>query len=298
MDPEAIKRGQVIIPTPKWFIALRALQIVLGIILVGLTGWWIHGLYYDELGFVIVCGIFTWIIAAYALLSEKVPACQRAYNTWAVLALDLLMVIFWLAAMGATAQLRSRFTIPVSATCVSDGSAINSGRCTVWKRAGVATNSALAVLSGIAGLSALAMLLFVPTFAYVCHYFRLSFAARAAANDPEKNPPAGAVPGVPNPATELQTGLPPPSQPQPDQHQWGQPPQSVYPVQQPPAGAPPFQQGPVYDPYAPQNAVYGGAAGTYPPQQPYIPTGTPAPGQHYTPQGTPAPGPVYQPPAQ
>ncbi|KAI6087394.1 hypothetical protein F4821DRAFT_107493 [Hypoxylon rubiginosum] len=296
------KRGEVIIPTPSWFIAIRVFQIVLALVVVAMTGWWIHGLYYDELGFVIVCGLFTWIIAIYALLAERVVSCRRAYNTWAILALDLLMIIFWLAAMAATANRRSKFTVPVSADCVSDGSTVNSGHCIIEKRVvGVATNGALGVLSGIAGVSALIMLLFIPTFAYVCHYFRLSLAGHST-NDPEK---PGVVPG-PAGATELQGGMAPQtyqqSQPFPNQ-------QTGY--SQQPVGQQQFQQGPVYDPYAPQNTGYdqtagynAGAAGAYEPQhvpaneQQYTAQGAPAQGHPYSPQGTPAPGQPYQPPYQ
>lgn len=32
---------------------------------------------------------------------------------WAILALDIVMVIFWLSSMGALAALRAAFTIPV-----------------------------------------------------------------------------------------------------------------------------------------------------------------------------------------
>ncbi|KAI1213551.1 uncharacterized protein F4807DRAFT_456897 [Annulohypoxylon truncatum] len=302
----ANKKGETLIPTPTWFIALRVLQIVFSIVAVGMTGWWIHGLYYDELGFVIVCGIFTWIIAVYALLAERVVSCRRAYNTWAVLSLDALMIIFWLAAMAAVANRRSKFTVSVTASCYSDGSTINSGHCTVYKRAGVATQAALGVLSGIAGVSALVMLLFVVTFAYVCHYFRLSFAAHST-NDPEKAAAAaaaavaaqGGAPGIPG-ATELQGGMPPQNfaaqQSQPLLHQqggggqqWVQ--QPAYPQQ--PVGQPQYQQGQVYDPYAPQNTAYAGAAAVYPQQ-----AGTPAPGQPYSPQATPAPGQPYQAPYQ
>ncbi|KAI1085541.1 hypothetical protein F5B20DRAFT_6665 [Whalleya microplaca] len=297
MEEAPNKSGKVVIPTPTWFIALRVFQFVFALAIVGMTGWWIHGLYYDELGFVIVCGLFTWIIAVYALLSERVTSCRPAYNTWAILALDLLMIIFWLAAMAATANRRSKFTVPVNASCVSDGSTINSGVCTVFeKRAGVATNGALGILSGIAGLSALEMLLFVPTFAFVCHYFRLSLAGPSS-SDPEKNAAAAAVPG----ATEMQAGLPPQhvaaaqSQPllnqQPlPQQQWTQ--QSPYPPQQQ-AVSPQFQQGPVYDPYAPQNTGYTGAPGGYPPQQV-----SPPPQELYSQHGTPVPGQVYQVPPQ
>ncbi|KAI4868794.1 hypothetical protein F4820DRAFT_88612 [Hypoxylon rubiginosum] len=307
------KRGETIIPTPKWFIALRVFQIVLALVVVAMTGWWIHGLYYDELGFVIVCGLFTWVIAVYAILAEKVASCRRAYNTWAILALDLLMIIFWLAAMGATANRRSKFTVPVSASCSSDGSAVNSGHCTVWKRAGVATTGALGVLSGIAGISALVMLLFVATFAYVCHFFRLSLFGHST-TDPEKTSiPTAAVPGAHHGgATELQGGMAPQysaaqqSQPflnqQPGQQQWAQQQQTGYPQQhvgqeqtgytQQHVGQEQFHQGPVPDPYTPQDTGY-------PPQQvgqhqqQYNPQGVP-----YSPQGTPAPGQPYQVPYQ
>ncbi|KAI1457809.1 hypothetical protein F4805DRAFT_165971 [Annulohypoxylon moriforme] len=304
MEEAAIanKQGKTLIPTPTWFIALRVLQIVFALIAVGMTGWWIHGLYYDELGFVIVCGVFTWIIAVYALVAEKAISCRRAYNTWAVLALDGVMIVFWLAAMAAVANRRTKFTVSVTASCYSDGSAINSGQCEVYKRddvVGVATDAALGVLSGIAAVSALVMLLFVATFAYVCHYFRLSFAAHST-NDPEKAAAAaaaatgahqGGAPGIPG-ATELQAGMPPQNfaaqQSQPLLHQqggqqWAQ--QTGYPQQ--PVGQPQYQQGQAYDPYAPQNTAYAGA---YPQQ-----TGTPAP---YSPQGTPAPGQPYQAPYQ
>lgn len=250
------------------------------------------------------------MIAIYALLSEKVLSCRRAYNTWATLALDLLMIIFWLAAMAGTANRRSKFTVDVTASCTSDGSAINSGQCTILGKrvVGVASDSALGILSGIAALSAFEMLLFVPTFAYVCHYFRLANFGSSGPVDPEKSGAAsagGGVAGGPG-ATELQAGMPH-SQPllnqQPGQQQWAQQP-TGYPQQQ--------QVAPAYDPYTQQqqqqqNTAYTGA---YPSQQqPYSPQGTPAPGHQpyaapqdagyaYSPQATPAPGQPYQPPYQ
>ncbi|KAI1497535.1 hypothetical protein F5X99DRAFT_362060 [Biscogniauxia marginata] len=321
METTATRKGETVIPTPKWFIALRVFQIVFALVVVAMTGWWIHGLYYDELGFAIVCGLFTWVIALYAVLSEKVPSCRRAYNTWAVLALDLLMVIFWLAAMAATANRRSKFTVDVQASCYSDGSAIDSGNCVIYRRkVGVATDGALAVLSAIAGVSALVMLLFVATFAYVCHFFRLAYTAagKNGSGDVEKNPgtPATtttAVAATSAPGMELQNnavggqqGAAAQSQPllyqQQQQYQYQQQPQGpegAYPQQQ----YDPHQQytqnpaTPAYDPYAPQNTAYTGAAGVYPPQQQQQQVGQPQ--QYpYSPQGTPAPGQPYQVPNQ
>jgi hypothetical protein len=85
-----------------------------------------------------------------------VASAQKGYNIWAVLALDLLMAVFWLASLGANAALRATFTESVTVTgCYSDGSAISSHHCTVAKRAAVASQTGLALMSAIAGLSAL-----------------------------------------------------------------------------------------------------------------------------------------------
>ena len=108
--------------------------------------------------------MFTFVAVGYAILAEKVPSCQRAYNIWALLATDLLMAIFWLSSMGANAALRATFVVDVEASCYDDGSAVNAGHCVVykrtdrsWKRAPVASQAGLAEMSAVAGLSALEM---------------------------------------------------------------------------------------------------------------------------------------------
>jgi len=105
----------------------------------------------------------TWVVVAYTLVSEKVPDARGLYNIWAVLALDLLMAILWLSSMGANAALRGTFKYSVTIeSCYNDGSTVNSNFCTVSKRglerrAAVANATGLAVMSSIAGLSALVM---------------------------------------------------------------------------------------------------------------------------------------------
>ncbi len=101
-------------------------------------------------------GLFTWFIVTYLLVSEKVASCRQAYNIWAVLALDFLMALFWLASLGANAALRASFTQRVSVTdCYDDGSTVSSNHCTLAKRVAIATDTGLAIMSAIAGLSAL-----------------------------------------------------------------------------------------------------------------------------------------------
>ena len=105
----------------------------------------------------------TWVVVAYAVVTEKFPGAHNLYNIWAVLSLDLLMAIFWLASMGANAALRASFIYDVDLLgCYNDGSAVNSNTCIVAKRglvrrAAVAGPVGLAVMSAVAGLSALVM---------------------------------------------------------------------------------------------------------------------------------------------
>ena len=100
--------------------------------------------------------MFTWFVVTYLLVSEKVASCRQAYNIWAVLALDFLMALFWLASLGANAALRATFTQKVSVTgCYNDGSTVSSNHCSLGKRVDLVTDTGLAIISAIAGLSAL-----------------------------------------------------------------------------------------------------------------------------------------------
>lgn len=47
--------GKTIIPTPTWVLVVRILQIIISLIVIGISGWFIHGLYLSSLGFAIVC---------------------------------------------------------------------------------------------------------------------------------------------------------------------------------------------------------------------------------------------------
>ncbi|KAI1344250.1 hypothetical protein F5Y15DRAFT_107002 [Xylariaceae sp. FL0016] len=277
MVSESTRQGQTLISTPKWFIALRVLQIIFSLVVIGLSGWWIHGLYEDELGFSIACCLFTWIIALYAVLSEHMSGCRNIYNTWAVLTLDGLMIIFWLANLGAVAHLRSTFNVDVDATCYDDGSAVNSGQCVVYSKrdtVGVATYAALDMLSVLAGISAIIMVLFAAAFAYVCHLFRLAHSGPES-DDPEK---FGTATGVGSSSmaisgqnAQAQQALPLLNQQQYHHQQQGT--QQAY------------TQNTTYDHYSQQSSTYAGAYASHQVAQP----------QHsYSPQATPPPGHPYQ----
>ncbi|ETS80398.1 hypothetical protein PFICI_07927 [Pestalotiopsis fici W106-1] len=230
--------GKTVIPTPTWVLVARIFQLVLSIIVVGGAGWFIHGLYEDSLGFAIVCSLFTWIIFVYAIVTENVSTCRRAYNTWAILSLDGLMIIFWLSAMGAVAAKRADFTVPVNADCTSDGSAVNSGHCTISRKragVGVASYAALDIMSAVAGICAIIMLLFVATFSYVCHKFRLSWSSNDYDAEKRVGGPGNTSVAYHHPEVEMQPNMP-------TQY-------SGYPQQVAVGTTPQYSQNHPYDPY-------------------------------------------------
>ncbi|KAL1869456.1 hypothetical protein VTK73DRAFT_3101 [Phialemonium thermophilum] len=178
--------GPFLVHTPLWVTIVRGFQVFLSFVIIILAGLLIHGLAMDANVFALVCGLFTFIIVGYALITEKAPTCQSAYNIWAVLGLDLLMAIFWLSSMAANAALRAAFVVHVAADCYDDGSTVNAGHCTVYRRAAldrrtpVVTQTGAAEISAIAGLSALNMLLFIASLVYNGHAFRMHYQQRKA----------------------------------------------------------------------------------------------------------------------
>jgi hypothetical protein len=260
-----------------------------------------------------------------------VPSAQGAYEIWAILTLDFVMAIFWLASLGANAAQRATFTVPVNIeSCYNDGSAISSNHCTVSgarlaKRA-VADQGGLAMMSAIAGLSALVWyvpssqsplshppllttpltrLLFVATLVFHGHTFRLW-------HQEHKKPSAdNATVEMKAQGTPMLAGQPEAQQaihPQyTDQQQYQS---QVYPQQppQPQQGAYPQQTAAaaVYPAQHQQQQELPGAQPQQQQQQPYAAYPDPAqyqqqPAQQqqpYSPHGTPAPGQAYYPPQQ
>ncbi|KAK4128061.1 hypothetical protein N657DRAFT_584649 [Parathielavia appendiculata] len=317
--PAAVAHGKepeerYIQQTPVWVVVMRGFQILISFIILVMAAWCMHGIVLGANAFALVCWLFTWIIVAYELISEKVPSAQKAYNIWAVLSLDFLMALFWLASMGANAALRAEFNTTVNInSCHSNGKVVNSKTCTYTpakaKRNGaVADQTGLAVISAIAGLSALVWLLFVATLVFHGHTYRLW-------HQEHKKPSAD------NATVEMKAQGTPMLAPQPDaqpvhpQYSDQQQYQSqVYPPQAQQHDAYPQQtaayaQPPQTDPYVQQAAAYPPQQ-QYEQQQPYSPHGTPAPGQPYyppqeqqqqqpySPHGTPAPGQPYYPPQE
>ncbi|KAG4429376.1 hypothetical protein IFR05_015143 [Cadophora sp. M221] len=158
---------------PIWVPIVHGAQVFLSVGILGLSGYLIHGKYFDTLGYDIFASLLTWLVVAYLLVTTYISSFHQFTHIFIVIGSNALLVIFWLAAMGATARLRSRFKYNVSIYgCYDDGSAVDSTTCLVGreigleKRAAVATKAGLSMMSAIAGLSALVMLLFIATLVH------------------------------------------------------------------------------------------------------------------------------------
>jgi len=297
------EKEQYIQQTPLWVVIVRALQIVFSFVTVIMAGVLIHGHAMGANGFAVACVVFTWIIVSYTLITEKVASARGSYNIWAVLSLDLTMVIFWLASLGANADLRARFNTPVTIeSCFNDGSAISSNHCTISKRAAVAGEVGLALMSAVAGVSALEWLLFLATLIFHGHTYRLWHQEhkKPSADNATVEMKAQGTPMLTPQHTTTTTTTTTATHPQyTDQQQY----QSTMYPQQPDTAY--TQQ----TAYPPQQQQQQSPAGAYPPQQqqqqPYGVYPDPAQYQHhqqqqpaYSPHGTPVSGQPYYPPQQ
>lgn len=97
-----------VLRVPIWLLALRALMLIIGLVVLILAGLLLE-VPLAPFAFSLVCGLFTIIILAYILVTSILPGARFLYNIFAVVALDALMVIFWFACMCSMAVARGRY---------------------------------------------------------------------------------------------------------------------------------------------------------------------------------------------
>ncbi|KAI0383647.1 hypothetical protein F5Y04DRAFT_29449 [Hypomontagnella monticulosa] len=79
---------------PKGFVAIRILQLIIAIICLGLSGFGVAYFVFAGDGLTLFTSIATLITSIYCLVAHFGP--PKAYNYWAILGLDIFLVIFWL----------------------------------------------------------------------------------------------------------------------------------------------------------------------------------------------------------
>ncbi|ROV99372.1 hypothetical protein VSDG_03990 [Cytospora chrysosperma] len=288
---------------PRGFIAIRIVQLVLALVILALCAYSLTLLSFSGNSLTLFTAVATMIITVYYIVVEYGPI--HGYNYWAVLALDMFAIVFWIASMALLASQVAPWMIDGYTVCgyyTCDTYALTGTDLTV-----------VSCLCAAAGLGGVEAILFIVALAYhsvMMHRHRaagLHSSPRTQGHDAhttsipmggpvaaEKPQPAQAYSAVPQPQyaysqhTAVATPTPPPqgqqmyqppdasgsnmmAQPMPQypqqqhQHQQQQPPQQQQQQQQ-------YQQYQQYQsPIQPQStgASSGGAGvGQAPPPHP------------------------------
>jgi len=99
-----------LLPLPRWILGIHATQIVFAVVVLGLDAYGIRWISYNALIFSLVAAIFTMGTCAYIIGATLFL--QALYNAYVVLALHILMVIFWIADLGLVANLARLWADP------------------------------------------------------------------------------------------------------------------------------------------------------------------------------------------
>ncbi|PTB68721.1 G-protein coupled receptor protein, partial [Trichoderma citrinoviride] len=260
-----------ILVTPIWVFVVRIFQILISLVILALAARLMHDAYLDEEGLALAIAIITWLVVLYAILSERVSTLHQIYHVVAVIVLDGVMMILWLATFAAVAARRAKFVFNVTVDgCFDDGSLFNSKTC-FKKRDVILFKSGGDMLAAIAGLGALVWLLFIASFAWTLHSFLKGRKEGRFLFDTETAPTQQTFvmePKQDQAQQQQQTLIPPQNTAQPNNQYppQGQYPQDQYPPQTtspyPPAQSP-YQPSTAYSPPPQDPQTYG----QYPPQQ-------------------------------
>ncbi|OCL08791.1 hypothetical protein AOQ84DRAFT_439342 [Glonium stellatum] len=151
-----------VVDQPRWILVVRILQIIIAICVLGMSAYGIYWVAFPAFCLALFTSLATFIIVLYSSLSERVGSMNVAYNYWAVLALNIFAIIFWLASMADLAATRTSFKYPTTINgCVNYGYGGICYKKRHLESRAVATYGYLDMMSACAGLSALNMLLFV-----------------------------------------------------------------------------------------------------------------------------------------
>ncbi|KAF2738391.1 hypothetical protein EJ04DRAFT_549893 [Polyplosphaeria fusca] len=102
MDTESGRPANVL-PLPRWTLIIHAVQVVLAIIILGLSAYGVHWIAYNALIFALVVCICTFGCCAYIFVSSLFI--HKLYNKFIILAAHIWMIIFWLVDLGLVANL-------------------------------------------------------------------------------------------------------------------------------------------------------------------------------------------------
>ncbi|KAI2618952.1 hypothetical protein GGS26DRAFT_573662 [Hypomontagnella submonticulosa] len=242
---------------PKGFVAIRILQLIIAIICLGLSGFGIAYFVFAGDGLTLFTSIATLITSIYCLVAHFGP--PKAYNYWAILGLDIFLVIFWLISFAIlAAQIAAVFAYYDAYSSIYELDAYDT-----------AITTYAACLAAAAGLGGVEFVLYIVSLSI--HGVMLHRHRKAGLKAMPIDSASGGVPG----AAGVQPGV--------EKYQMQPQSAQVYPQQHNPmAGPPPPQQG-FYPPQSPSPLSSQPTGNTYVQPQPIM-----NPGQQ----------PVYEAPVQ
>ncbi|OBR10275.1 Integral membrane protein [Colletotrichum higginsianum IMI 349063] len=130
---------------PKGFIAIRVVQLILALVVTALCAFGIYLLPFSGNCLMIFVSISTMIVTTWLIVAEfGIP---KVYNYWAVLALDIFLVVFWLCSFGLLAS-QAAYLLDSSAVCDYYGYCYSSAPTGVY----LIFTACMAAAAGIGGL--------------------------------------------------------------------------------------------------------------------------------------------------
>jgi len=174
---------------PKGFIAVRILQLVIGIICLGLTAYAVAIISFSSAALMLFTAIATLLSSIYILVAHFGP--PAAYNYWAILGLDIFHTVFWLISFAYLAS-TAAFVL-TTVTSYSYGGYIYYS--------GYTTNDAVygAILAAAAGLGGLEWVLYI--VALILHSIALSRHRKAGLHSMPNRAASAPAPATTTPAT-------------------------------------------------------------------------------------------------
>ncbi|KAI1496380.1 hypothetical protein F5X99DRAFT_74065 [Biscogniauxia marginata] len=95
---------------PKGFIAVRIIQLIIALVCLGLCAFGVTYFVFAGDALMLFTAVATLITSIYCLVAHYGP--PKAFNYWAILGLDIFLVIFWLVSFGIlAAQVASFFVL-------------------------------------------------------------------------------------------------------------------------------------------------------------------------------------------
>jgi len=194
---EKISNGNMshVVETKVWVFAVRAVQFVLGFVTFVLACVLDNKKDLDQFNFAVAAGVFNLVFLLYIIPTSVLPSLQVIYNVWAVLAMDFILAVFWIACMGAVAAVRNKFKGDVIGIWINN---------TVY----ITTTSQKGIMIAISIFSAFLFISYVATLIYTAVAAKrsnlLTFGSRGAATQTTAPPADGAN-------YEMKTDIPSPS---------------------------------------------------------------------------------------